>query len=144
MFLDTNFNSPNTVLSTIYQNFVEASMKYYRYAKCMTKSFQPDAKLLIGRSCRKATNAANLYQASAYERLVMQVLSLISSILHLSLSKPNTKIVLCKITAALSASAKSNGMRPQMLEFALHYHHSKAPQLTESLTGLRLRPFATP
>ncbi|KAK4695849.1 telomerase reverse transcriptase, partial [Lecanoromycetidae sp. Uapishka_2] len=46
MFLDTNFNSANTVLSTIYQNFAEAAMKYYRYAKCMQSAKQPHLDLL--------------------------------------------------------------------------------------------------
>lgn len=48
MFLDTNFNSPNTVLSTIYQNFVEAAMKYYRYGKSMEHRNQPHLELLTG------------------------------------------------------------------------------------------------
>lgn len=48
MFLDTSFNSPGTVLSTIYQNFVEAAMKYYRYAKCMGGEKHPHLDLLIG------------------------------------------------------------------------------------------------
>lgn len=50
MFLDTTFNSLSTVLSTIYQNFVEAAMKYYRYAKCMPAKQQPHDSLLIGMS----------------------------------------------------------------------------------------------
>ncbi|KAL6716246.1 Telomerase reverse transcriptase [Lecanora helva] len=48
MFLDSNFNSLNTVLSTIYQNFAETSMKYYRYMKCMGHNGQPHLGLLIG------------------------------------------------------------------------------------------------
>lgn len=52
MFLDTNFNSTGTVLSTIYQNFVEAAMKYYRYAKCMGGGKHPHLDLLIGESGR--------------------------------------------------------------------------------------------
>jgi hypothetical protein len=48
MFLDTNFNSPNTVLSTIYQNFMEAAMKYYRYGKTMEHWSQPHLELLTG------------------------------------------------------------------------------------------------
>lgn len=48
MFLDTTFNSLNTVLSTIYKNFLESAMKYYRYAKCMATSKYPQAALLIG------------------------------------------------------------------------------------------------
>ncbi len=51
MFLDTNFNSLSTVLSTIYKNFLESAMKYYRYAKCMTAGMHakhPHASLLIG------------------------------------------------------------------------------------------------
>lgn len=49
MFLDTTFNSLNTVLTTIYQNFTESAMKYYRYAKCMAAGgVHPHASLLIG------------------------------------------------------------------------------------------------
>ena len=48
MFFDTSFNSHLTVLSTINQNFVEAAMKYYRYAKCMGGAKHPHADLLIG------------------------------------------------------------------------------------------------
>ena len=48
MFLDTSFNSLNTVLGTIYENFIEAAMKYYRYAKSMPKGQQPRNPLLIG------------------------------------------------------------------------------------------------
>ena len=50
MFLDTSLNSPLTVLSTIYQNFMEAAMKYYRYAKCMEGGKHPHPDLLIGES----------------------------------------------------------------------------------------------
>ena len=50
MFLDTSFNSPLTVLSTIYRNFVEAGMKYYRYAKCMGGRKHPHSDLLLGES----------------------------------------------------------------------------------------------
>lgn len=59
MFLDTTFNSLSTVLSTIYQNFVEAAMKYYRYAKCMPTKQQPRASLLIGESLLLAICALN-------------------------------------------------------------------------------------
>lgn len=48
MFFDTHFNSIATVLSTIYKNFVESAMKYYRYAKCMAAGARPHASLLIG------------------------------------------------------------------------------------------------
>ena len=48
MLLDTNFNLPITVLSTIYQNFFEAAMKFYRYVKCMAHMAQPHVDLLIG------------------------------------------------------------------------------------------------
>ncbi|KAL8655691.1 MAG: hypothetical protein Q9226_002939 [Calogaya cf. arnoldii] len=54
MFLDTNFNSVSSVLSNIYQNFVEAGMKYYRYAKSMQPEQQPHTTLLIGMSPREA------------------------------------------------------------------------------------------
>ena len=48
MFLDTNFNSVNTVLTSVYETFVESAMKYYRYTKCMTVGTYPHASLLIG------------------------------------------------------------------------------------------------
>lgn len=48
MFLDTTFNSVYTVLSTIYKNFLESAMKYYRYAKCMATGKYLHAALLIG------------------------------------------------------------------------------------------------
>ena len=48
MFLDTSFNSPFTVLSSIYRNFVEAAMKFYRYAKCMGGGKHPHLDLLTG------------------------------------------------------------------------------------------------
>lgn len=48
MFLDTNFNSLNTVLSSIFKNFAESSMKYYLYAKCM--AVRPPVALLISKS----------------------------------------------------------------------------------------------
>lgn len=47
MFLDTNFNSLKTVLSTLYHNFVESAMKYYRYAKGMA-AVTTHASLFIG------------------------------------------------------------------------------------------------
>ena len=49
MLLDTSFNSPNTVLSTVYENFVESAMKYYRYAKSMGSRKQPAASILISK-----------------------------------------------------------------------------------------------
>lgn len=47
MFLDTNFNSPINVISNIYQNFLEAAMKYYRYVKLMPYKQQPHESLLV-------------------------------------------------------------------------------------------------
>ena len=47
MFLDTTFNSLETVLSSVYQNFYEAAMKYYRYQKSMAAASSPHAMLLI-------------------------------------------------------------------------------------------------
>lgn len=47
MFLDTTFNSQRTVLSTIYQNFMEAAMKFYRYAKCLPSARRPQPSLMI-------------------------------------------------------------------------------------------------
>ena len=52
MFHDTNFNSQKTVLLAIYQNFVEVSMKYYRYAKCMANKREFHIDLLIGEKDR--------------------------------------------------------------------------------------------
>ncbi|KAL8717849.1 MAG: hypothetical protein Q9181_008274 [Wetmoreana brouardii] len=47
MFLDTNFNSVSNVISNVYQNFLEAAMKYYRYVKSLPRDKQPHAALLI-------------------------------------------------------------------------------------------------
>ena len=60
MFLDTNFNSPNTVLLSIYQNFVEVAMKYYRYGKLMVGS-QPHLHLLIGETPRSSSFTSELW-----------------------------------------------------------------------------------
>ena len=65
MFLDTDFNSPSTVLATIYQNFVETSMKYYRYMKCMANSRQPQAELLIGKNTRQPQKIVLVMQSIA-------------------------------------------------------------------------------
>lgn len=54
MFLDTNFNSVSSVMSNIYQNFVEAGMKYYRYAKSLRCEQQPHTTLMIGMLARLA------------------------------------------------------------------------------------------
>ena len=48
MLVDTNFNSTAAVLSTIYQNFLEAAMKFFRYIKGMASTAQPHLELLIG------------------------------------------------------------------------------------------------
>ncbi|KAL9002382.1 MAG: hypothetical protein Q9188_004681 [Gyalolechia gomerana] len=47
MFLDRNLNSAINVTSNIYQNFLEAAMKYYRYVKLMPYGQQPHKSLLI-------------------------------------------------------------------------------------------------
>ncbi|KAL8714973.1 MAG: hypothetical protein Q9225_006466 [Loekoesia sp. 1 TL-2023] len=52
MFLDTNFNSIINVMSNIYQNFVEAAMKCYRYVKLMQYGQEPPTSLLIGTSSK--------------------------------------------------------------------------------------------
>ena len=52
MFLDTLYNSPSTVLSTIYENFVESAMKLYRYVKSMTPHKEPRESLLISEYLR--------------------------------------------------------------------------------------------
>lgn len=46
MFCDTTFNSLNTVLATIYQNFLESAMKFYRYERCISAVSAPTAALL--------------------------------------------------------------------------------------------------
>ena len=56
MFLDTNFNSPRSALSNIYQNFMEAAMKFYRYAKCIASSTLPHAGLLEGKNLTRDGN----------------------------------------------------------------------------------------
>lgn len=50
MLLDTKLNSANTVLSTIYENLLEAAMKFFRYWKCMALAARPHLGLLIGKS----------------------------------------------------------------------------------------------
>ncbi|KAI9787925.1 MAG: hypothetical protein M1816_007325 [Peltula sp. TS41687] len=47
MFLDTNFNSTITVLTNIYENFIESAMKFYRYARSLPSAKQPRAAILI-------------------------------------------------------------------------------------------------
>ena len=59
MLLDTNFNSPTTVLTTIYQNFIEAAMKYSRYVKSMTLGTQPHVALLTGESAAPMVDLLN-------------------------------------------------------------------------------------
>ncbi|KAG8525371.1 uncharacterized protein KY384_009015 [Bacidia gigantensis] len=49
MLMDTDFNTPWTVLSTIYGNFTETAMKFYRYSKSMTGGFQLTSELAIGK-----------------------------------------------------------------------------------------------
>ena len=49
MLMDTNFNKPTTVLCTIYQNFSETAMKFFRYSKCMVHSGRPPFPLAVGR-----------------------------------------------------------------------------------------------
>ncbi len=46
MFLDTSFNSFRTVLSNIYDSFVETATKMWRYAKCLPKQKQPGARVV--------------------------------------------------------------------------------------------------
>ena len=48
MLVDTSFNSIATVLTTVYQNFIEAAMKFSRYIKSMENKAQPHLALLIG------------------------------------------------------------------------------------------------
>ncbi|KAI9759141.1 MAG: hypothetical protein M1835_000449, partial [Candelina submexicana] len=46
MFLDTSFNSLTTVLSNVYQIFIESAMKYYGYVKSLPAPKKPKASLL--------------------------------------------------------------------------------------------------
>lgn len=48
MFLDTSFNSLNTVLCNIYQNFLVTATRFYHYLKCLPSSRQPKTSLLMG------------------------------------------------------------------------------------------------
>ena len=48
MFTDTAFNSITTVMSNIYQNMLESAIKYCGYAKCLPRTKQPRARILIG------------------------------------------------------------------------------------------------
>ena len=57
MLVDTNYNSTTTVLSTIYQNFVETAMKFFRYMKSMTSNARPHVELLIGTSSHHPAGA---------------------------------------------------------------------------------------
>ena len=47
MFLDTNLNSVLNVLGNVYQNFLEAAMKFYRYVLSMQQRSRPRSALLI-------------------------------------------------------------------------------------------------
>jgi len=47
MLLDTNLNSRYCVSSNLYQNFVEASMKMYRYIRGLPKNKRPDEAMVI-------------------------------------------------------------------------------------------------
>ena len=47
MLTDTSYNSPNTVLLTIYLNFMECAMKFYRYCKLLKHTQRPKSPLLI-------------------------------------------------------------------------------------------------
>ena len=48
MFLDTSFNSLNTVLCNIYQNFLVTATRFYHYLKCLPSGRQPKPSLLMG------------------------------------------------------------------------------------------------
>jgi hypothetical protein len=47
MFLDTSFNSLNTVLSNIYSAFLETALKTYTYARCLPSNKQPGTQFFI-------------------------------------------------------------------------------------------------
>lgn len=50
MFLDTSINSQMTVLTNVYQNFVEAAMKLYRYMRALPSVKRPKTSLIVGKS----------------------------------------------------------------------------------------------
>jgi hypothetical protein len=52
MFLDTSFNSLATVLTNIYESFVETATKMWTYIKCLPAQKRPGTKLVISRSLR--------------------------------------------------------------------------------------------
>lgn len=80
MFLDTTFNSLSTVLSTIYQNFMESAMKYYRYAKCMgAGGMHPHASLLIGTSFPDTCVRSLLYTLYDGLTLLERTLTVVTS-----------------------------------------------------------------
>ena len=73
MLLDTALNTLATVLSTLYQNFLESAMKFYRYAKSMGSRRQPPGSLLISKSAPKSKELLlNLFRDTRrdYSRLM--------------------------------------------------------------------------
>lgn len=60
MLLDTTFNRPSRVLQTMYENFFEVGMKFFRYIKGMVKAAQPHVELLVGRLCPSPLSHASL------------------------------------------------------------------------------------
>lgn len=56
MFIDTSFNNIKTVLSNLYQCFVESARKCYHYIKSLPKKKYPRVQLLISKlATRKAS-----------------------------------------------------------------------------------------
>jgi hypothetical protein len=61
MFLDTGFNSVPTVLTNIYQNFIESAMKFYSYTKSLPFNKRPRSILLISKSSLYARPIVTTY-----------------------------------------------------------------------------------
>jgi telomerase reverse transcriptase len=58
MFLDTSFNSLATVLTNIYESFLETATKMWTYVKCLPAQKRPGAKLVISRSLHRMIKPA--------------------------------------------------------------------------------------
>ncbi|MCJ1310200.1 hypothetical protein MMC25_003861 [Agyrium rufum] len=72
MFTDTAFNSSNTVLSTLYLNFLEVGMKMYRSAKSMTPRQRPSVDMM-NRTIRDLVNLAFILMQSKHKKVASTV-----------------------------------------------------------------------
>lgn len=66
MILDTSFNSIKTVLSNLYQCFVESARKCYHYTKCLAKKKYSRVRLLISKSGTKSSRSSSRCLTVAY------------------------------------------------------------------------------